>query len=201
MVLGSAISVFAKEHIHGLFRSMRGKRLGVLGIFAASAPGIASPLCMYGTIPLAASFSDSGTDISGYDSTLVLTHFEPHDTVGFYGTAAHMASVSTRREDLETKEPDKLMERLAEQGKAAAESLNGPILYIAVLDQRSVGNPAYGGAIAASYDPVSLDQACVDLVNMAEECQSPAARIEDCNGIDTLIHAEQMGWDSRTYAF
>ena len=62
MVLGSAISVFAKEHIHGLFRSMRGKRLGVLGIFAASTLGIASPLCMYGTIPLAASFSESGME-------------------------------------------------------------------------------------------------------------------------------------------
>lgn len=31
MVLGSVISVFAKNHIHGLFRSMHGKRLGVLG--------------------------------------------------------------------------------------------------------------------------------------------------------------------------
>ncbi len=62
MVLGSAISVFAKDHIHGLFRSMGGKRLGVLGIAAASALGIASPLCMYGTIPLAASFSGSGME-------------------------------------------------------------------------------------------------------------------------------------------
>ena len=62
MVLGSVISVFAKDHIHGLFRSMHGKRLGVLGIIAASALGIASPLCMYGTIPLAASFSDSGME-------------------------------------------------------------------------------------------------------------------------------------------
>ncbi|MDE7244365.1 MAG: permease [Oscillospiraceae bacterium] len=62
MVLGSAISVFAKDHIHSLFRSMRGKRLGLLGIVAASALGIASPLCMYGTIPLAASFSESGME-------------------------------------------------------------------------------------------------------------------------------------------
>lgn len=62
MVLGSMISVFAKEHIHGLFRSLQGKRLGVLGIFIASALGIASPLCMYGTIPLAASFSESGME-------------------------------------------------------------------------------------------------------------------------------------------
>lgn len=62
MVLGSAISVFAKNHIHGLFHSMQGKRLGTLGIFVASALGIASPLCMYGTIPLAASFSESGME-------------------------------------------------------------------------------------------------------------------------------------------
>lgn len=62
MVLGSVIAVFAKDHIHGLFRSMHGKRLGVLGILAASVLGIASPLCMYGTIPLAASFSESGME-------------------------------------------------------------------------------------------------------------------------------------------
>ncbi len=60
MVLGSAISVFAKDHIHNAFRSLQGKRLGFVGILAASALGIASPLCMYGTIPLAASFSRSG---------------------------------------------------------------------------------------------------------------------------------------------
>ena len=52
IVLGSAISVFAKEKIHSLFRSLQGKRIGILGI--------ASPLCMYGTIPLAASFPKNG---------------------------------------------------------------------------------------------------------------------------------------------
>lgn len=60
MVIGSVIAVFAKDRIHGAFRSLQGSRLGVLGIGAASALGIASPLCMYGTIPLAASFSRSG---------------------------------------------------------------------------------------------------------------------------------------------
>lgn len=60
MVLGSAVSVFLKDHIHHAFRSLGEKRLGVLGVVAASALGIASPLCMYGTIPIAASFSKSG---------------------------------------------------------------------------------------------------------------------------------------------
>lgn len=60
MVIGSAVSVFAKGHIHRAFLALNGKKLGVLGIVAASVLGIASPLCMYGTIPIAASFSRSG---------------------------------------------------------------------------------------------------------------------------------------------
>lgn len=60
MVLGSVVSVFLKDRIHNTFRSLGEKKLGVFGIFIASALGIASPLCMYGTIPIAASFSKSG---------------------------------------------------------------------------------------------------------------------------------------------
>lgn len=60
IVLGSCISVFLKDKIHHIFRSMGKTRLGILGIIPASILGIASPLCMYGTIPLAASFSKSG---------------------------------------------------------------------------------------------------------------------------------------------
>lgn len=36
------------------------KKLGIAGIFAASVLGIASPLCIYGTIPIAASVSKGG---------------------------------------------------------------------------------------------------------------------------------------------
>ena len=60
MALGSAVSVFCKDRIHGAFRALGEKRLGLLGIPIASALGIVSPLCMYGTIPIAASFSKSG---------------------------------------------------------------------------------------------------------------------------------------------
>ena len=60
ILLGSCVSVFLKDKIHGLLRSMSGSRMGLWGIVPASLMGIASPLCMYGTIPLAASFSRSG---------------------------------------------------------------------------------------------------------------------------------------------
>lgn len=60
IVIGSIISVFAKDKIHKLFEKIQNKKLGILGIFIASLLGIASPLCMYGTIPIAASFSKNG---------------------------------------------------------------------------------------------------------------------------------------------
>ena len=68
IIIGSVISVFFKDMIHNLVRRLYGgsdgsDRMtfkGLLGLFVASILGIASPLCMYGTIPLAASFSKSG---------------------------------------------------------------------------------------------------------------------------------------------
>ena len=60
MAIGSAVSVFAKERIHGLFARMKDAKWGLFGIIPACLLGIASPLCMYGTIPIAASFSRQG---------------------------------------------------------------------------------------------------------------------------------------------
>lgn len=60
ILLGSCVSVFLKNKIHGIFGKMSSGKMGLIGIVPASLLGIASPLCMYGTIPLAASFSKSG---------------------------------------------------------------------------------------------------------------------------------------------
>ncbi|MDR3334149.1 MAG: permease [Treponema sp.] len=60
--LGSVISVFGKAKIHALLTAIQGKKPGVLGLVPASLIGIASPLCMYGTIPIAASFSEKGVE-------------------------------------------------------------------------------------------------------------------------------------------
>ena len=53
--------------------------------------------------------------------------------------------------------------------------------------------------ILASYDPVALDQACIDLVYNAEDGDSLVERIESRNGLHTLEHAEDIGLGSRTY--
>lgn len=60
MAIGSAVSVFGKDRLHGLFARMQGGRLGLFGLVPACLLGIASPLCMYGTIPIAASFAARG---------------------------------------------------------------------------------------------------------------------------------------------
>ena len=62
MFLGSFISVFGKEKINAMFRAMQGKDLGLLGLVPASLIGIVSPICMYGTIPIAASFAENGME-------------------------------------------------------------------------------------------------------------------------------------------
>lgn len=60
MSIGSFVSVFGKKKIHGLFALLNGKRISIFGIIPACILGIASPLCMYGTIPIAASFHEKG---------------------------------------------------------------------------------------------------------------------------------------------
>lgn len=60
MVIGSLVSVFAKNAIHSLFGGLKDKKMGIWGVIPASLLGTLYPLCMYGTIPIAASFSRQG---------------------------------------------------------------------------------------------------------------------------------------------
>lgn len=60
ILIGSFISVFGKARIHSLMGAISHKNLGIWGLVPAAIIGILSPLCMYGTIPIAASFSEKG---------------------------------------------------------------------------------------------------------------------------------------------
>ena len=149
------------------------------------------------------------SDYSEYDSTIILSHFRSHDIVGFNGAVKQTAAISTP-----SCEPDKSltaqekMELLSMSGKQVADNLNGHILYINVMDRLSIESSGitlpdsntYDIGILSSYDPVALDQACIDLVNMLKEAEALAVHIEACNGIYTLIQAERIGLGSRTYA-
>jgi uncharacterized membrane protein YraQ (UPF0718 family) len=60
IITGSVVSVFGKQKIQALIGILQNKRLGIFGLIPATIIGIASPLCMYGTIPIAASLSEKG---------------------------------------------------------------------------------------------------------------------------------------------
>lgn len=65
------------------------------------------------------------------------------------------------------------------------------------------GNPTepdmHDIGILVSYDPVALDQACVDLVYAAKDGASLIRRIRSRNGIHTLEHAAEIGLGGREY--
>jgi uncharacterized membrane protein YraQ (UPF0718 family) len=95
MILGSAISVFGKEKIHGLFTALQGKKLGVLGVIPASLIGIASPLCMYGTIPIAASFAEKGME-EDWIAAFVMSSILLNPQLLFYSAALGVPALVIR---------------------------------------------------------------------------------------------------------
>ena len=103
---------------------------------------------------------------------------------------------------------DAFLESMAEAGKSVVDYLDGNILYINVMNRLSVdcdcdGSPAepdmHDIGILASFDPVAVDQACVDLVYEAEDGDSLVERVESTNGLHTLEQAEKIGLGSRSY--
>ena len=60
IVTGSLISVFLKKRILSAMKTVGRYSDGFLALVLSSALGIASPLCMYGTIPIAASLAKGG---------------------------------------------------------------------------------------------------------------------------------------------
>lgn len=91
MMIGSGVSVFGKAKISGAFEALGKKRLGVIDLLPASLLGIASPLCMYGTIPIAASFSRKGMRddlLAAFMMSSILLNPQLLITSGILGTEA-----------------------------------------------------------------------------------------------------------------
>ncbi len=161
-----------------------------------------------------------GVDFANYDYYVVLSHFKGHAMAGFGGAIknisigiassegkAHIHSGGTGG-SMWGGDQDAFLESMAEAGKSVVDYLDGNILYINVMNRLSVdcdcdGNPSepdmHDIGILASFDPVALDQACVDLVYGAEDGQSLINRIESRNGLHTLEQAEKIGLGSREY--
>ncbi len=161
-----------------------------------------------------------GANFANYDYFVVLSHFKGHAMAGYGGAIknisigiassegkSHIHSGGTGG-NMWSGEQDAFLESMAEAGKSVVDYLNGNILYINVMNRLSVdcdcdGSPAepdmHDIGILASFDPVALDQACIDLVYAAEDGQSLIDRIESRNGLHTLEQAEKIGLGSREY--
>ena len=161
-----------------------------------------------------------GANFANYDYFVILSHFKGHAMAGFGGAIknisigiasaegkAHIHSGGTGG-SMWSGDQDAFLESMAEAGKSVVDALDGNILYINVMNRLSVdcdcdGNPAepdmHDIGILASFDPVALDQACIDLVYSAADGESLIKRIESRNGLHTLEHAESIGLGSRAY--
>lgn len=166
-----------------------------------------------------------GQNYANYDSMLVLSHFKGHAMGGFGGAIKNISiGIASQNGKMYIHSgghsdtswgggtQDQFLESMAEAAQAVHNNkqTDGGIVYISVMNHLSVdcdcdGNPAAPEmndvGILASYDPVALDQACVDIVYNTDRSESGALieRIESRNGIHTLEHAEKIGLGSRKY--
>jgi uncharacterized Fe-S center protein len=161
-----------------------------------------------------------GAHFDDYDYVIVLSHFKGHQMAG-YGGAIKNASIGiasssgkswihsggTRTSGISGNQ-DQFLMSMAEANKSVADRLNGNVLYINVMNRLSVdcdcnGNPAepdmHDIGILASFDPVALDQACVDLVAAAPDSRSLMERIDSRNGMLTIRHGAKIGLGSQDY--
>ena len=164
-----------------------------------------------------------GAAFGDYDSYLVLSHFKGHAMAGFGGAIKNISIGLGSQEGkclihtggASSTSPwggdqTAFTESMAEAGKSVSDYLgNGErIVYISVLNNISIdcdcdGNPAqpdiHDIGILASFDPVAIDQASIDLAFAAEGSESLQNRVNSRNGLHTLEHAEEIGLGSRTY--
>mgnify|MGYP000327873298 CR=1 FL=1 len=163
-----------------------------------------------------------GSHFKNYDSYIVISHFKGHAMGGFGGAIKNISigiasaegkalihSAGKSRTNPWGGAQDPFLESMAEAAKTVSDELGGNMLYINVMNRLSVdcdcsSNPAepdmHDIGILASFDPVALDKACVDLVYAAPDGKSLIERIESRNGTLTLKYAEEIELGSQQYS-
>ena len=163
-----------------------------------------------------------GKNIENYDSMLVLSHFKGHP-MGGYGGALKNISIGLasshgkanihgagKPDEMWTADHDSFLESMAEAAKTIVDYEKGNMVFINVMANMSVDCDCCAKAedpcmkdigILASTDPVSLDQACIDLVYSSNDPGKDhlIERIESRNGIHTIEYAENIGVGIRKY--
>jgi len=164
-----------------------------------------------------------GSHAENYSDWVILSHFKGHAMAGFGGAIknvgigisspagkvyVHTAGTKTSG-SIWYSDQDAWLEALAEMVSGFSSHVGKDhIVYINVMNRLSVdcdcdGNPAepdiHDIGILAGYDPVALDQACVDLIYQAEGNASLVKRMESLHAVHTLEHAEEIELGTRSY--
>jgi uncharacterized Fe-S center protein len=163
-----------------------------------------------------------GSHLANYTFLVNLAHFKGHMMGGFGGVLKnqsigvasphgkawiHSAGKVTSGLDLGWPQ-DPFTESMAEAAKGVADHFGENILYIDIMNNISVDcdcmpNPEppcmKDIGILSSLDPVSLDQAAVDLIYKAPDGARLIERMEWKRGVHILEHAEAIGLGSRKY--
>lgn len=163
-----------------------------------------------------------GKDIVNYDSMLVLSHFKGHP-MGGYGGAIKQLSIGVASsfgkayihgagepEKIWTADHDSFLESMADAAMSVIEYFKGNLVYVNVMKNMSVDCDCCAVAedpcmkdigILVSFDPVAIDQACLDLVYASDDPGRDhlLERIESRNGVHTIEAAAALGYGSREY--
>jgi hypothetical protein len=169
-----------------------------------------------------------GSATPNYDYFVVLSHFKGHGISGFGGALKNVALgfASSNMKSVLHGATDRLgfvsmglkmmtgfgqtefLEMIAEGTSAMIDLMEGNMVYINVMNRLSVDcdcmpSPAkpdmHDIGILASFDPVALDKACIDLVFNSPDGKSLIDRINSKNGMHTLIFAEELGIGNLEY--
>jgi len=166
-----------------------------------------------------------GARLAEFDSLIVLSHFKGHAIGGYGGAIKNMSigiastigknRIHTAGQD-DTSwmggDQDDFLESMAEASTAVVDYFGEEnVLYINVMNRMSVDCDCSGAmaaepeihdiGILASFDPVALDKACIDLIYEVDDAESASLKecIESRNGIHTLDHGAAIGLGSLNY--
>ena len=168
-----------------------------------------------------------GSHLNRYDSILVLSHFKGHPMGGYGGALKqlsigfasskgkayiHSAGRTIDQFNLWNDLPpqNSFLEAMADAASAVHNKFKGKIVYISLMCNMSVDCDCCEVAedpcmkdigVLASFDPVAIDRACIDLVKKSNDSGVPhfMERVTSRNGEHTIEAAEELGIGSQDY--
>lgn len=149
-----------------------------------------------------------GSHFGNYDCFIVLSHFKGHTMAGFGGAIKNASIGIASARGKGRIHGSNFIEAMAEATKSVSDALGGKVVYINVMNRLSLdcdceSDPRepdmHDIGILASYDPVALDKACVDLIYAAPDGRNFVKQIERLRGLHTLEHGQKIRLGNLSY--